>query len=195
MRALGAAGLRAMLLGASLLLAGCAEPREPMPYAISSLAVLPTDSTPHHEVSGRQTAEYVTAALTRQTSFRVVGVDSATRLLAAPPGLDTYMRFRDQARTAGEVAPAIAALLARRMNVQALVLPSLVVTMRGRIDGRVALSIAVYEPATGSRVWMNRREAAFRGTQGDPGYLRVVREMAEELVATMPRPRDEEVWE
>lgn len=190
-----AACLRTAVLGASILLVGCAQPREPMPYAITSLAVLPADVTPHHEVSGRQTSEYVTAALAVQTSFRVVGVDSASRLLAAPPGQDTYMRFRDQARTAGEVAPAIAALLARRMNVQALVLPSLVVTMRGRIDGRVALSIAVYEPATGSRVWMNRREQVFRGTQGDPGFLRVVREMAEALVTTMPRPQGEEVWQ
>lgn len=189
---MGARG--AALVGAALLLASCVSPREPMPYAITSLAVLPADVTPYHQASGRQAAEYVSAALAQRTSFRVVGVDSTTRILAGPQGHDLYARFRDQARTAGTVAPPIATMLAQRTNVQALLLPTLQVSMRGIVDGRVALSIAVYEPQTGSRVWMNRHEQAFRGMQGDPGFMRVVREMAEALVETMPRPADEEVW-
>lgn len=178
--------------GVCLALAGCA--RDPIPYNISSLAVLPTDVTPYHQASGRTAGEYLTAALARKTSFRVIGVDSSTRLLAGPQGLGWYQSFRDQAKTAGYVTPALATLLAQRLNVNGILMPQLVVRLNGLIDGQASLTISIFEPSTGQRVWWNRQQRNFRGTQGDPGFMRVVLDMAEELVDSMPRPVGEEVY-
>ena len=186
------AGRVVAAVGACLVLAGCS--RDPMPYNITSLAVLPTDVTPFHQASGRAAGEYLTAALARKTSFRIIGVDSSTRLLAGPQGFGWYQSFRDQAKTAGYVTPSLSNLLAQRLNVNGILLPQLVVRLNGLIDGKAALSISIFEPSTGQRIWWNRQERNFRGTQGDPGFMRVVLDMAEELVDTMPRPAGEEVW-
>lgn len=177
----------ACVLGA-LVLAGCS--RGDLGTRITSLAVLPADVAPYHQMTERATADYVTQALAR-TPYRLVGAESAARLLAGPRGQDLYRRFRDQAKIGPEVALTVAQTLADTLNVQGLVLPSLAVSVVGPYEGRVALTIQVYDRYTGQRVWRNRRERAFVGRLGDPGFLKAVNEMANELIGTLPVPEED----
>ena len=77
------------------------------------------------------------------------------------------------------------------VNAQGLVYSSLAVSVVGPVEGRVALTLAIIYRTTGRRVWRNRRERAFVGQLGDPGFLQAVRAMADELVALVPQPSAE----
>ncbi|MOA61341.1 hypothetical protein D3C78_1864570 [compost metagenome] len=65
--------------------------------------------------------------------------------------------------------------------------------MVGPYEGRVALTISIFERYTGQRVWRDRRERGFVGRLGDPGFLKAVHEMADEIVGKLPVPNEEEV--
>ena len=86
----------------------------------------------------------------------------------------------------------VAQAVANTVNAQGLVFPSLAVSVVGPVEGRVALTLAVIDRTTGRRVWRNRRERAFVGQLGDPGFLQAVRAMADELVALVPQPSAED---
>lgn len=180
---------RVGLAAIALLATGC-EP-SPMPYAINSLAVLPPDVVPMHALVRQWVGDDITNALADHTLFRVVGADSTRRLIAGPEGLEYYHELVDEAKTDGAIDPLVGTRLANRFNTNGLLLPTLEVSMSGLVDGRVALSFQVFEPRSGVRVWMDTDERPFRGTQGDAGFLRLVREMAEDLVSRMPKPEGE----
>jgi hypothetical protein len=171
-----------------IVLAGCG--RGDLGTRITSLAVLPADVAPYHHLTERATGDYITQALAR-TPYRLVGAESVSRLLAGPRAQDLYRRFRDQAKIGPEVSLLVAQTLADTVNAQGLVFPSLAVSVVGPYEGRVAMTIQIYDRYTGQRVWRNRRERGFVGQLGDPGFLRAVNEMANELVDTMPVPEED----
>ncbi|HEY9721413.1 MAG TPA: hypothetical protein V6D47_05340 [Oscillatoriaceae cyanobacterium] len=181
--------VRSGVVAIALLATGC-EPA-PMPYAITSLAVLPPDVVPMHGLVGTWVGDDVSDALREHTLFRIVGADSTRRLIAGPEGLQYYQELVDEAKTDGAVDPQLASRLANRFNTNGLLLPTLEVAMSGLVDGRASLSFQVFEPRSGLRVWMDTDERPFRGTQGDAGFLRLVREMAADLVNRMPKPEGE----
>ncbi|MNS24771.1 hypothetical protein D3C72_566460 [compost metagenome] len=184
-----AAWAAGLVVGAAVL-TGCPEGQ--LPSRIVSVAVLPADVAPYHQMTERVTGEYVTQAFASKT-FRLVGSGSTTRLLAGPRNQDLYRRFKDQAKTSPEVALNISQYLADVVNAQGLVFPQLAVSQVGPYEGRVALTISIFDRYTGQRIWRNRREKSFVGQLGDPGFLKVVREMAVEIVAYVPEPPEEEV--
>lgn len=180
----GAAGL----VMAATVLAACDS--GPLPSRIQSLAVLPADVAPYHQLTERAAGDYVTQSLVR-TGYRVVGAESVARLLSSARNQDLYRRFRDQAKTGPEVALPLAQTLADVVNAQGLLLPQLAVSVVGPAEGRVSLSMAIFDRYTGLRVWRNRRERGFVGSTGDPGFLRAVKEMADEIIQTLPEPPEE----
>jgi hypothetical protein len=180
---------RAAALGLGLVtLLSCG--RGDLPTNITSLAVLPADVAPYHQMTERAVGDYVTQALYR-TPFRLVGAESARRLLSGARSQDLYRRFRDQAKTSPEVALSVTQAVAETVNAQGLVFPQLAVSVVGPVEGRVALTLNIFDRYTGRRVWRNRRERGFVGQLGDPGFLQAVKAMADELVATMPQPAEE----
>ncbi|MFN3431097.1 MAG: hypothetical protein ACK46X_14235 [Candidatus Sericytochromatia bacterium] len=184
------AALAAGLAVGTAVLTGC--PERSFSNHLTSMAVLPADVAPYHQMTERVTGDYVTQAFAR-TTFRLVGTGSTTRLLAGPRNQDLYRRFKDQAKTGPEVALNISQYLADVVNAQGLVFPQLAVSQVGPYEGRVALTISIFDRYTGQRIWRNRREKGFVGQLGDPGFLKVVREMADEIVAHVPEPPEEEV--
>jgi hypothetical protein len=181
---------RAAALGLSLfVLTACG--RGDMPSNITSLAVLPADVAPYHQMTERAVGDYLTQALAR-TRFRLVGAESARRLLSGPRAQDLYRRFKDQAKTSPEVSLLVAQAVADTVNAQGLLFPQLAVSVVGPVEGRVALTLSVIDRTTGQRIWRNRRERSFVGQLGDPGFLQAVKAMADELVATLPQPAEEE---
>lgn len=180
---------RATALGLGLVaLLSCG--RGDLPTNITSLAVLPADVAPYHQMTERAVGDYLTQAL-NHTSFRVVGAESARRVLSGPRAQDLYRRFRDQAKTSPEVALLVTQGVADTVNAQGLLFPQLAVTVVGPVEGRMALTVSIFDRYTGRRVWRNRRERSFVGRLGDPGFLQAVKAMADELVATMPQPSEE----
>jgi hypothetical protein len=174
---------------AVLAASGCAGPDETT--RLESLAILPADVAPYHQMTERAVGDYLTQAFVR-TRFRNVGAHSTRRLLAGPRNQDLYRRFKDQAKTTGEVALPVARAVANTVNAQGLVYSSLAVSVVGPVEGRVALTLAIFDRSTGRRVWRNHRERGFVGQLGDPGFLQAGRAMADELVAIVPQPTGED---
>ena len=185
--------LRLLLALASVwLIAGC-DPA-PMPDDIRSLAVLPADATPIHEITLPWVGFYITHALMDDTRFKVISAEDVERLLSDPLDQALYDRFRIQSATEGDIDPPLAQALGDRLQAGGLVLPVIRLTMVGADSGKMVVALNVYEGDSGRRVWNGWRERPFNGRLGDPAFIALVGNLEGQLVSEMPRPRGELTW-
>lgn len=172
-------------------MSGCTDP-EPFPYAIVSLAVMPVEVVPYHTQAGRIAGDHLTRMLLDETRFRVVGIDSTTRIFAQPDGQNLFLRFRNEARTTGYLSPDIARAVSTRTGCQGLLYSTLSTSLHTPVSGMLSLTVAAFEGNTGYKVWSGYRQRSFAGHPGEPAFNRSVGAIVAEIVAQMPRPAGEE---
>jgi hypothetical protein len=180
------------VVAAAALVAGCYRDPDPFPYGITSLAVLPADVSPTSQLAGRLAGDQLTSLLSANTVFRVVGIDSTSRILTSPEGIDLYRRFRNQARTAGVVDGPVARAIGGRVGVQGLLYPRLSLALNGPVSGKMGLTVTVYEANEGFRVWQGYAERGFAGNPGEPAFNRTLGQLVADVVSRMPRPAGEQ---
>lgn len=186
-------GTALALVATGLLTAGCPRDPDPFPYAITSLAVLPCEVVPtSSQLAGRLTGDHLTRALQERTYFRVVPLDSTSRILNAPEGIPLFQRFRTMARTAGVIEGPVARAIGGRVGAQGLLYPRLALALSGPVSGSMSLTVSVYEATEGFKVWQGYSQHAFAGSPGEPAFNRVLGRLVEDVVAQMPRPAGEE---
>lgn len=186
------AGVHRMAVAVTAVLSGCYNDPDPFPYAIESLAVLPAEIRPYDRLGAQIAGDQMTAALQARTRFRVVSAESVGRILSEPGGRALLDRFRTQALAVGAITPDLSLVLAQRVAAGGLLFTSITAGLRGGASGDVAVVVAVFEAATGHKVWTNSRRRAFQGAPGEPAFTRTVGAMITEIVDDMPRPAGDE---
>jgi len=182
----------AAALASAVLVAGCYQDPDPFPYGITSLAVLPADVVPTNQLAGRLTGDWLTQQISANTVFRVVGIDSTSRILQAPEGIDLYRRFRSEAGTAGVIEGPVARAIGNRVGVQGLLYPRLSLALTGPVSGKMGLTLTVYEANQGFKVWQGYGERGFSGNPGEPAFNRTLGQLVADVVGRMPRPAGEQ---
>ncbi|MDB5100517.1 MAG: hypothetical protein JWM80_4938 [Cyanobacteria bacterium RYN_339] len=179
------------LVAAAALVAGCYQDPDPFPYGITSLAVLPADVQPGSSLAGRLAGDHLTQLLMERTVFRVVGIDSTSRILNAPEGVELYRRFRSMAKTSGVIEGPVARTIGNRLGVQGLLYPRLALALSGPVSGKMSLTLTVYEANQGFRVWQGYSQRGFAGNPGEPAFNKTLGQLVEDVVSHMPRPAGE----
>jgi hypothetical protein len=186
-----AKGLRAVALATTLLLVGCNNDPEPFPFAINSVAVLPAEVIPSNYQAGYLVGNQLTRVLQEKTLFRVVGIDSTSRVLAQADGIQLYQRFRSLVATSRNIEGPIARSMGERTGAGAVLYPRLALSLSGPVSGEMALTVLAYEVIEGQRVWQGYARRSFAGHPGEPAFNRTLGELADEVIAHMPRPAGE----
>ena len=88
--------------------------------------------------------DQLTRVLRDRTLFRVVGIDSTSRILAQPDGIQLYQRFRSLINTSRNMAAPIARSMGERMGVGAVLYPRLALSLSGPVSGEMALTVLAY---------------------------------------------------
>jgi hypothetical protein len=184
-------GLRVAALAAALLLAGCNNDPEPFPFAITSVAVLPAEVIPSNYQAGYLVGNQLTRVLRDHTLFRVVGIDSTSRILAQPDGIQLYHRFRSLVSTSRNIEGPVARAMGERMGAGAVLYPRLAMSLTGPVSGEMALTVLAYEVVEGQRVWQGYARRSFAGHPGEPAFNRTLGELTDDVIAHMPRPAGE----
>jgi hypothetical protein len=191
-RRLPMAALLAWTLASTLLASvGACGQRDPFPERIESLAVLPVEITPSDGAAGSVVAGLLGSALLQRTSFRVVPLDSVSRLRMDPRYERVFARFRGLARGGGVVEPEVSQALGDRTGVRGLVWTTLSLGLASQVRGDISLTVRIYDARTGRPVWRAFRRHPFEGTSADPAFARVMTKIIGEVVRDLPRPEGE----